>query len=80
MAKTIRIKRKGVLKDILYREAYDKIVIYPNGDWALITNGTVDPNSCYVLSRNYFYDKSHRDIDRIVKYYENLLNGGEDYD
>lgn len=72
-----RIKRKGILKDILYREAYDKIAIYNDGDWALITTGTVDPSSCYVLSRNFFYNRSHKDIDRIVKYYENLLNGGE---
>jgi len=73
----IRIKRKGILKNILYWEAYDKVAIYSDGEWALTTSGAVDPSSCYVLSRNFFYNRSHKDIDRIVKYYENLLNGGE---
>jgi hypothetical protein len=76
----IRIKRKGILKDILYREAYDKIAIYSDGDWALVSSGTFDPNSCYILNRVFSYNRSHKDIDRIVRYYENLLNGWEYYD
>ncbi len=70
----MKIKRKGILKDILYHEAYDKIHIYADGDWSLSTSGTVDPYEYYVISRSFFYNKTHKEIDRLIKYYENLLD------
>ncbi len=70
----MKIKRKGVLKDIMYHEAFDRISIFPDGDWALLTTGTYDPYAAYIISRNTCYNQSRRSINRLVKYYETLLN------
>ncbi len=71
----MKIKRKGILKDILYHEAYDKIFIYADGTWTLVTTGTYDPEAIRTISRVYYHSYSRRLIHELLK----AIEAGEEF-
>jgi alpha-D-ribose 1-methylphosphonate 5-triphosphate synthase subunit PhnI len=73
-AKRIRIKEKGILKDTLFHENYDKIAIYKDGTWEKLTSGTTDYSAFRTIYRPYFYDVSRKTVDEELKKIEKELN------
>lgn len=73
----MKIKDKGQLKEILFTENYDKIVLFNNGEWAKITTGTDvsnDKDVCCIINRVHFYDVTKRQVAEKIKDMEFSLN------
>jgi hypothetical protein len=62
----MRLKRKTVLHEGLYKERYDRVFIYRDGTWSISTSGTVDPESIRRIDRSVYHDLTHKQIDELL--------------
>ena len=72
---TVRVQDKMNLKDMLYREDYDRVCIRDDGTWYKTTVGTMSKTAIYRIDRSDYYDMSRRQVDELVKIVECVLNG-----
>lgn len=70
---TVRIDNKQKLKEVLYKQGFDKIVIQEDGSWKNYSN-TTQVSGDVVLPRRKHYDLSKNDTKYLVKLAEVALN------
>jgi hypothetical protein len=74
MEPAIKIKDKGLLKNYIYCEGFDKIAIWADGNWSDVGSGyggEMDGNNpeCYI-SRVAFHGLTRREINNLIKFVE----------
>lgn len=74
----IKLKNKGQLAETLYREDYDKIIVYNDGKWARTTNMAQDSTEM-VFCRSSHYNMTKSQCKSFVGAIEALLNGDYAY-
>jgi len=62
----IVLNHKMHLAEVLYRETYDRIAIFPDGSWAHLTSNTTHSKAYRYINRSQFFNKTRQQIRELL--------------
>lgn len=74
---TVKIQNKALLRKKLHSDNFERIAIWKDGSWADVGGGYGGEqdgnNPCYFVSRQQYYETTHKMIDEIFSEAESMM-------